>query len=80
MAQVIANPTLRDVARVLGKSEWVFALEIQNGLYPYAAAYSIKGRSKKNYIFNPVKFREFYGDEVYNEVYLPKKKEGADGQ
>ena len=70
------NLTLGIVAKALGIDSMTLAQHIQHGVIPGAACYQINKNSpskRYSYVFYPEKIREFYGDDVYNEIMLSKK-------
>ena len=68
---MMRNLTLGIVAKALGIDSMTLAQHIQHGVIPGASCYQINKNSpskRYSYVFYPEKIREFYGDDVYNEI------------
>lgn len=58
----------KTAARCLGKSEQFVRIGLQRSLLPFGHAVPGSG-SRWNYYINPVKFREFVGNERFNDFF-----------
>lgn len=55
----MSKVTVADVARILGKDPQVVRMYIRAGLYPFAVAVQMPGRTHYDYTIFPAKFAEY---------------------
>ena len=59
---------IKEIAKILGKSEHTIRKGLQIGAYPFGTAFKLDGSNSYNYTLYPEKVREFIGGKQNEEI------------